>query len=102
MVSLGTCAVPFEGLTAWLPGDGNATERVSGTVGIWTGVGKYAAGKVGQGFSVGSGNHVSLPFQQVGAFTLQAWVRASDRLLPEFTGVAVDGRTSAERDVLPD
>ena len=58
---------------------------------IWTGVETYAAGKVGQGFSVGNGNHVSLPFEQVGAFTVQAWVRAPDRLLPEFTGVLSTG-----------
>ena len=96
MVSLGTCVTPFAGLTAWLPGDGTAIERLSGTPGTWTGVETYAAGKVGQGFSVGNGNHVSLPFQQVGAFTVQAWVRAPDRLLPEFTGVLSTGG-SAQR-----
>ena len=90
-VSLGTCVTPFAGLTAWLPGDGTAIDRVSGTPGIWTGAETYAAGKVGQGFSVGNGNHVSLPFDQAGPFTLQAWLRAPDRLLPEFTGVLSTG-----------
>ena len=101
-VSLGTCVMPFAGLTAWLPGDGTAIDRVSGTPGIWTGAETYAAGKVVQGFSVGNGNYVSLPFEQAGPFTLQAWVRAPDRLLPEFTGVLSTGGTGAERDVVAD
>ena len=90
-VSLGVCVMPFPGLTAWLPGDGTATDRVSGTPGAWTGVETYAAGKVGQGFSVGNGNFVSLPLEQAGPFTLQAWLRTPDRLLPEFTGVLSTG-----------
>jgi hypothetical protein len=90
-VSLGTCVTPFAGLTVWLPGESSSIDRVSGTAAIWTGVETYAAGKVSQGFSVGNGNSVSLPFEQVGPFTLQAWVRTPNRLLPEFTGVLSTG-----------
>ena len=90
-VSLGSCVAPYAGLTAWLPGDGSAVESVTGATAIWTGTEAYGPGKVAQAFSVGSGRYVSLPFEQVGAFTLQAWVRAPDRLLPEFTGVLSTG-----------
>jgi hypothetical protein len=90
-VSLGTCVTPFAGLTAWLPGEGSPIDRVSGTAGIWTGVANYGAGKVVQGFSVGNGSAVSLPFEQVGSFTLQAWLRTPDRMLREFTGVLSTG-----------
>ena len=67
------------------------SRRVTDAAAIWTGVETYAAGKVAQGFSVGNGNYVSLPFEQAGPFTVQAWVRAPDRLLPEFTGVLSTG-----------
>ena len=90
-VSLGSCVAPYAGLTAWLPGDGSSVESVTGAAATWTGTEAFGPGKVAQAFSVGSGRYLSLPFEQVGAFTLQAWVRAPDRLLPEFTGVLSTG-----------
>ena len=95
-VSLGACVTQFAGLTAWLPGDGTAIERLSGTRGNLDRRRDVCGRQSRAGFSVGSGNHVSLPFQQVGAFTVQAWVRAPDRLLPESTGVLSTGG-SAQR-----
>jgi hypothetical protein len=89
-VSLGTCVMPFADLTVWLPGDGS-TGNVMGSPASWTGVESYAAGKVGQGFLVGDGNYVSLPFEQAGPFTVQAWLRTDTSGLPEFTGVLSTG-----------
>ena len=96
LVSLGSCVVPFDGLTAWLPGDGRAVDTVTGTTAIWTGTETYAAGKVAQGFAVGAGQSLSLPFQQAGPFTLQAWVRTTDRLQAEFTGLISTGVAGQE------
>jgi alpha-tubulin suppressor-like RCC1 family protein len=90
-VSLGACVQPIAGLTAWLPGDGSAVDRISETSAIWTGAETYAAGNAAQGFSTLNGSSVSLPFEQVGPFTLQAWVRTPRRLDPEFTGVLSTG-----------
>ena len=90
-VSLGTCVMPFAGIAVWLPGDGSAVEIVNDLAAIWNGTDVYGSGKVAQAFSVGGGRYLSLPFQQVGAFTLQAWVRTPNPLLPEFTGVLSTG-----------
>src|SRR5207247_404697 len=93
-VSFGACVMPLDGLTAWMPGDGSALERITDRQAIWTGTETYAAGEVAQAFSVGNGNVVSLPFQQAGPFTLQAWVRTANRLQPEFTGIISTGVAS--------
>jgi YVTN family beta-propeller protein/uncharacterized repeat protein (TIGR03803 family) len=90
-VSSGFAVPPFAGLTAWLPGDGTATDEVTGTDASWNGTPAYVEGKVAQAFSVGSGNTVSLPFAQTGPFTLQAWVRTPNRLQPEFAGILSSG-----------
>lgn len=73
-----------------MAGDGGATDEITGSSAIWTGAEAYGTGKVGQAFSVGTGT-VSLPFQQIGPFTLQAWVRTPERLQPEFTGLLATG-----------
>jgi len=90
-VSFGSAVPPFAGLTAWLPGDGAATDEVTGTEATWTGTPAYATGKVAQAFAVAAGNAVALPFTQTGPFTLQAWVRTPSRLQPEFAGIASSG-----------
>ena len=90
-VSFGTAVPPFAGLTAWLPGDGAATDEVTGTDATWTGTPAYATGKVAQAFAVAAGNAVTLPFTQTGPFTLQAWVRTPNRLQPEFAGIVSSG-----------
>src|SRR5262249_18643849 len=90
-VSLGVCVAPFTGMTAWLPGDGGSTERISQWRGIWSGTETYTAGEVAQAFAFADGSFVSLPFQQTGPFTLQVWVRTPNRLQPEFTGIVSTG-----------
>jgi hypothetical protein len=93
-VSLGACVPAFDGITAWLPGDRSTEELVTGTQAIWTGPDAYVDGRVGQGFSVGTGRSISLPFQQAGPFTLQAWVQTPDRLQPESSGILSTGTTN--------
>ena len=91
-VSLGTCVVPFAGLTAWLPGDGSADRGV-------THAGSYLdrrrdvwAGKVAQAFSVGNGQLSCLCRSSRWARSpCRPGLRTPDRLLPEFTGVLSTG-----------
>ena len=86
VVSLGACVLPFDGLTAWLPGDGTAEDLVTKTPATWAGTAAYAPGGVQHAFAFTNGSVVSLPFQQAGMFTLQAWIRTPDRFQP-FSGV---------------
>jgi alpha-tubulin suppressor-like RCC1 family protein len=90
-VSLGACVAPMAGLTAWLPGDGSAADRISGAPAAWTGSEEYVAAAAANGFSFSDGSHASLPLDQAGPFTIQAWVRTPQRLDPEFTGVISTG-----------
>ena len=100
-VSSGICLAPFNGVTAWLSGDGHTRDWVSGREAAWTGLGAYAAGKVAQAFSTGAAGYASLPgIERTGPFTLQAWVRASDPWLPEFTGILSAGTAAQKADSL--
>ena len=47
-------------------------------------------------FSFSGGSHVTLPFTQAGGFTVQAWVRAQNRLLPASTGIISTGGPGQE------
>jgi hypothetical protein len=90
-VSYGAPIAPIAGLTAWLAGDGSATDELSTKVATWTATPAYAPGKVGQAFSVSAGNTVSFPIAQPGPFTLQAWVRTANPKQPYGSGVLSTG-----------
>ena len=93
-VSLGSCVAPFEGATAWLPGDGTAEDRITRTSAVWTGTPTYAMGRVGQAFAVSPGNSVSLALEQTGSLTLQAWVSTSNAMQQEGTAIVSAGAAS--------
>ena len=95
-VSLGSCVMPFSGMTAWLPGDGSSTDELSGAQAAWIGTEAYVSGQVGQAFAFDGNSSVSVPFTQAG--TIQAWVRTSNRLQPAGTGVISMGGAQIELD----
>ena len=95
MVSLGACVTPFPNATAWLAGDGTPADELGGNS-TWVGTAAYEAGKVGQAFSFGSGSYVTLPVVQPGSFTLQAWVRTANRMMPAGTGILSTGASGQE------
>ena len=72
-----TCAPPPAGMVSWWPGDGNANDIQSGNNGINNGT--YAAGNVGQAFSLdGINNFVEIPDSPsvsiTGAISIDAWI----------------------------
>jgi parallel beta-helix repeat protein len=75
------CVEPPAGMVAWLPGNGDATDIAGSNDGTLVGGATFAAGKVGQAFSldgiddaVDLGNDASLHVS-AGDFTVDAWVR---------------------------
>ena len=80
------CATSPSGLVSWWPGDGNAVDVGSGNNGILSNGATFAAGEVGQTFSLTNnhaavvvGNPANLRLQ---TFTIEAWIqRASASVL---------------------
>lgn len=72
------CVAPPDGLVGWWPGEGNATDIVGTNNGILQGGAKFAAGKVGQAFSLDGVNDLVLvadaPSLNPTKVTLDAWV----------------------------
>jgi uncharacterized repeat protein (TIGR03803 family) len=95
VVSLGSCVTPFPNMTAWLPGDGAATDELGGSS-TWVGAARYEAGRVRKAFSFGSGSYVTLPLVQPASFTLQGWVRTTNRMLAPGTGIVSTGVAGQE------
>jgi hypothetical protein len=91
MVSLGRCVAPLDGLIAWLPGDGNAEDELTGTPAVWIGTEAYAPGQVDKSFAFADGASMSFGGTHAGSFTLQTWVRTPNPLQPEFTGIVSTG-----------
>jgi hypothetical protein len=78
----GECIVPPDGLVAWWPGDGDATDIQGINDGIPQGGLTFASGHVGNGFSLdGVDDFVSVPsaaslnFGTATAFTIDVWIR---------------------------
>ncbi|MBK8813803.1 MAG: hypothetical protein IPN69_24155 [Acidobacteria bacterium] len=74
-----TCAPAPPGMVGWWPGDGNTTDVVGGNNGTLENGATFTAGKVGQGFGLGSGSYVSLPnststLLNDSSGTIAAWV----------------------------
>ena len=103
-VSLGKTVRPFDGLIAWLPGDGDGEETVTGTQATWNGTEAYTAGRVADAFAVAGGSHVSLPLEHArpvhatsvgprrGSVAAEIHGRALDRLGSErLTEIELDG-----------
>lgn len=73
------CVAPPEGLVAWWPGDGDAADVRGGINGTLVNGATFAAGKVGQGFSL-NGANAYVEFGRVSPGTrwsLEAWVKLS-------------------------
>jgi hypothetical protein len=72
------CTPPPSGMVAWWPGDGNAFDIQGGNNGTLQNGATFAAGKVGQGFSLdGVNDFVEIPHNSafnVSSLTLDAWV----------------------------
>ena len=70
---------PPSGFVGWWPGDGHADDIWSDNHGTLMNGATFAAGKVGQAFSLdGAGDYVQIPYDasfNLSDFTLQAWVK---------------------------
>ena len=73
------CAAPPQGVVDWWPGEGSTGDLVGTDTGILANGATFAAGKVGQAFSLnGAGAYVELGRVSPGAtWTLEAWINAS-------------------------
>jgi len=76
------CAPVPAGLVAWWQANGTATDAVGGHDGTLMGDATFAAGRVGQAFSLdGNGDYVSVPdspaLYSTGSFSLDAWVKTT-------------------------
>ncbi len=99
-----TCVTPPSGLVGWWPGDGDATDiSGQGNNGTLQGVVTFAAGKVGQAFSLnGTNAFVEIPnisaLDPVAAGSQDAWVYFNQ--LPSVAGhiMEIIGKGSAGRD----
>jgi hypothetical protein len=78
----GTCAPPPPNVLDWWPGEGNANADAGGVTGGVEGGVSFAAGKVGQAFSlsgingggVNLGNVPAFDFDATSSFTIEAWI----------------------------
>jgi hypothetical protein len=79
----GTCTPPPSGLVSWWPGEGNANDIIGNNNGILTNGAGFAAGEVGQGFTVnGAAQFVKIPRSaSLNSFsnqlTIEFWMRAN-------------------------
>lgn len=70
------CVAPPSGLVAWWPGNGNAVDVVGGDDGTFGGA--YAAGEVGEAFSIDMSDYVSAPDEaalDTGEISIETWFR---------------------------
>jgi uncharacterized repeat protein (TIGR01451 family) len=85
------CTPPPSGMVAWLPGDGNANDIVSGNSGRLVNGATFGPGKVDQGFSLdGVDDYVDIgeltQLQNAQEITVMAWIKKSDLNNP-FSGI---------------
>ena len=85
--SFAACMTPPSAMAAWWPGDGNANDIVGSNQGSYGGA--FAAGKVGQAFSLDGSDSVSithtsqLDFGPTDSFSVDAWINTSSVPDPE-------------------
>ncbi len=75
----GSCTPPPPGMISWWPGDGDAADIEGSNEGAQVG-GGFVPGRVGQAFSFGGNDYVTLPSLAAtsgGAFTVDAWFRST-------------------------
>src|SRR6476620_8929209 len=75
-----TAVAPPDGIVAWWPGDGDATDIVGGYDGSLVNGASFATGEVAQAFSLnGSDQYVAVggDFSVQGARTIEGWVYPS-------------------------
>ena len=67
-------------MVGWWRGDGNADDSIGGHNGSLMASATFAAGEVGQGFSLnGTGAHIAVGDVEVPAtFTIDAWINPTD------------------------
>jgi Concanavalin A-like lectin/glucanases superfamily len=87
--AIATCALPAAGMVGWWPGDGNANDIVGGDNGTLQGGATYAAGEVGEAFSLnGTDAFVLAPdvpdLDPTSAGSQDAWVKFNQ--LPSVAG----------------
>src|SRR5689334_16931734 len=72
-----TCAPPPTGLVSWWRAESDATDAVGNNNGILLGAG-FAAGEVGQAFTLNGSQYVQLPggasLNPSGSFTIEGWI----------------------------
>src|ERR1039458_4050789 len=77
-----TCVAPPSGIVSWWPGDGTTADVTGTNNGILKDGATFAAGKVGQAFSLdGVSNWVDIPSSDLlnptGPFSVECWIKAS-------------------------
>jgi len=94
------CVPPPPGMVAWWPGDGTPNDVISVNNGTWHGTAAYAAGEVGQAFSLDGSSWVEAPstvgLSPTAAITIDAWINttrsnATSRIVDKITAGAGDG-----------
>lgn len=82
VLASGTCVPPPSGMVSWWPGDGDASDIADGNDGTLQNGATFAAGKVGQAFSLdGVDDYVNLGSTQIigddTSFTIDAWIKVN-------------------------
>ena len=94
-----TTAAQVAGLVGWWPGDGDASDIVSGNNGTW-GADAYDTGKVGQAFDLnGTSDFVSASSSAAGAFTVEFWAKAASVSQTEFSSLFSSNDFSTSSDL---
>ncbi len=89
------CVTPPSGMVGWWPADGNATDIAGNNHGTLKNGATFAAGKVGQAFSfdgvdsvVEIANEAKFDFDGTDAFTIDAWIKTSPKVVGDHIIVA--------------
>ncbi len=93
------CVLPPLGMVSWWPGDGNANDIIDGNNGTLVNGATFAAGRVGQAFSLdGADDHVQVPdsagLDLTSQITIDAWINPAvlgRRVVDKITAGGADG-----------
>jgi len=82
VTSVSVCTPPPSGLVSWWQAESNANDTVGGNNGALLNGASFAAGEVGQAFSLNGGGHVRIPdapnLRFTTAMTVEAWVNPAN------------------------
>jgi hypothetical protein len=91
-----TCLAKPAGLIGWWRGEQNATDAAGTHNGAWAGSSTYAAGEVGQAFSLVGGNYITTGITYSGDLTIDLWAAATDSNEGNYSSVVATANTLAD------